>query len=112
MKVFTHIFLIWFCLLNVQPLISFATTSVMKKETCAKKCCQSSSKKEKTNNSNNCCKNGTCNPLVSCSCCFYVGQKGEEVNLTKYSMLLDVVSSQQNYTVNDFSASCFHPPKN
>jgi hypothetical protein len=92
----------------VQPLL--AAVSATKKETCEKSCCKSSEKKEaKTNN--NCCKDGVCNPLVSCSCCLYVAFKSDEVKLQKLNETEAVNSTDEINLTSSYSSSCFHPPQ-
>jgi len=108
LKTITRILLIWFCLLTIQPLV--ASVSVSKKENCEKSCCKSPEKKD-AKASNNCCKDGVCNPLVSCSCCLYVAFKSDEIRLQKLNETVAVISSKEIKFISNYSSSCFHPPQ-
>ncbi len=111
MKTITRILLIWFCMLTVQPLVASVCVSKKEnKENCEKACCKSSAKKE-AQTTNSCCKDGVCNPLVSCSCCLYVAFKSDEIKLQKLNETSNLIVVKEINFISNYASSCFHPPQ-
>ncbi|MBS1647403.1 MAG: hypothetical protein JST67_08695 [Bacteroidetes bacterium] len=110
MKILIRLFLAFFCLFTLQPLMTFAMPAPTETETCVKNCCHTPDKKEKTK-TRNCCENGVCNPLSVCSCCLHAVQKSNDIVLTRMALEEKRSFTEPSFTLKKVSFSCFHPPE-
>lgn len=107
MKTISHILLFCFVTLTVAP-VAVMVTSVISQ--CEMECLMSEEAETCDMSDMECCP-GMCSPTQCCFCCFICTVDNKKLEIKVFETNNGNSLSDEQYSLSDFSADCWQPPK-